>query len=93
MESESYDFNCTKKDIDTLISNIDIYNSLAGGVHYIRQFCRDCSYSTSDSDYIEWVKQNIPCVGDGVIAREYISNSTILEGVISSVRCPTTATS
>lgn len=61
-------FNCeSESQIDSLIAQVTNFQSVTKSYKSFKKLCRSCS---TDSEH--WIKDNIACSGDGIIARNYI---------------------
>ena len=63
-------FNCTEEEIASLMSSAMVYQGMLDRAARFRRFCKDCSWTM----YMQWIQENIPCEGEGIIVREYISD-------------------
>lgn len=87
--SFGFKFSCTEAGIDYLLTHIDIYTALDNSMTYVRRNL----VNNRNPRYLRWVRQNIPCEGDGIITREYLSDNGIdsFKSVnFEEIRCPTT---
>jgi hypothetical protein len=63
-------FNCTEEEVTSFMSSITVYQEMLNAAVKFRRFCgRQCF-----PRYVQWIEENIPCEGEGIIVREYISD-------------------
>lgn len=56
------------------MSHVEIYRSMIKSANAFRRVCNHYSGSCTEQPYVQWVRENIPCEGDGITAREVISS-------------------
>lgn len=71
-------FNCeSESQIDSLIAQITTFQSVLTSDRIFKTLSNNYSNNAQ-----QWIKDNIACSGDGIIARNYIS-----EKLVPEVRC------
>ena len=80
---------CTEEDLNSILAQVTIHQDMLAAAKSFRTQCDTCS----STDYEQWILENIPCEGDGIVARNYMveefSRGLIGEDLdVSNLQCP-----
>lgn len=63
-------FTCTEVGVTSLMASVKTYGAMLESANRFRRVC-NCSKTA----YMQWIMENIPCEGEGIMARDYMSMS------------------
>ena len=80
---------CTEEELKSILAQVTIHQDMLDAANSFRRQCGTCS----STDYKKWILDNIPCEGDGILARDFMveefSRGLIGEDLdVSDLQCP-----
>ena len=89
-------FNCTEEEVDKLKTQVELSINVLDSFSLLGKVCRgNCQ---RHAPLPGWVLKNIPCEGNGIIARDYLADIGARNpknkrlSILCGVRCPSVAT-
>lgn len=75
-------FKCTPESVDLLLLQMEMYSTMVLASNLMQQHI--CKGACRRYDRLQWAQQNIPCTEESRVAREYLSQSGIVNVDCSS---------